>query len=176
MAKGFLAGILTAMAAALLGAYLFVTRGWMPANADANPPALERWMARACLRATLGREAPSTPNPLALNDENLVAGIKLYAANCAVCHGTSDGNPSNIAKGLYQHAPQFARHGVTDDPEGKIYWFVKHGVRLTGMPSYSGSLTDQQLWQLTLFLKHMDGLTPGAARVWEALPGASSRP
>ncbi len=170
MAKGFLYGVLTIILAGLVGGFLFVTRGWMPANADAAPPMLEKWMARSSLRATLQREALQMPNPAAFNDENLIAGIKLYAVNCAVCHGASDGKASNIAQGLYQHAPQLAKHGVTDDPEGKIYWFVKHGVRLTGMPAYTSTLTDQQIWQVVLFLKHMDGLTAEANKVWKAVP------
>ena len=174
MAKGFLYGVLFSVLALLVGAFLFVTRGWMPANADAAPPALEKWMARSSLRATIQRDAPQTPNPAAFNDENLLAGIKLYAANCAACHGAADGAPSNIAQGLYQHAPQLAKHGVTDDPEGKIYWFVKHGVRLTGMPAYTDRLSDQQIWQVVLFLKHMDGLTAEANKAWKAIPSQAS--
>jgi mono/diheme cytochrome c family protein len=175
MTKGFLVGILVSIATFFLGAFLFVTRGWIPANADTPPPALEKWMARASLRASLQREAPQTPNPVAFNDENLIAGVKLYALNCAVCHGASDGKASNIALGLYQHAPQLATHDVTDDPEGKIYWFVKHGVRLTGMPAFSGTLTDQQIWQTVLFLKHMNGLTREAQKAWKVLPSSSVR-
>jgi mono/diheme cytochrome c family protein len=175
MAKGFFYGVLTMVVALSVGAVIFVTRGWMPANADATPPALEKWMARASLRAALQREAPQAPNPVPFNDENLVAGIKIYSANCAVCHGASDGTPSNIALGLYQHAPQLAQHGVTDDPEGKIYWFVKHGVRLTGMPAYTDRLTDQQIWQVVLFLKHMDGLTAEANKTWRAVPSQATR-
>jgi len=174
VAKGFLFGILVSVLTIFIGGYLFITKGWMPANADAPPPALEKWMAHSSLRATLQREAPGTPNPKAFNDENLIAGVKLYAVNCLICHGAADGKASNIAKGLYQHAPQFAQDGVTDDPEGKIYWFVKHGVRLTGMPSYNGSLTEDQIWQVVLFLKHMDGLTPKAEKAWKALPGSAS--
>jgi hypothetical protein len=37
---------------------------------------------------------------------------------------------------------------------------------LTGMPSWNGSLTDEQIWTLTLFLKHMDKLPPGAQSEW----------
>jgi len=175
VAKGFLYGILLSILTVLIGGFIFITKGWMPANADAPPPALEKWMARSSLRATLQREAPTTPNPEAFNDENLIAGIHLYTVNCLVCHGASDGIPSNVAKGLYQHAPQLAQHGVTDDPEGKIYWFVKHGVRLTGMPSYNGSLSDQQIWQVVSFLKHMDALTAEANKVWKAVPSVASR-
>jgi thiosulfate dehydrogenase len=35
------------------------------------------------------------------------------------------------------------------------------------MPSWKGSLTDQQIWTLALFLKHMDKLPAAAQRAWE---------
>lgn len=174
MIKGFALGIAAALAGGLLAAYLFVASGRMPANADAKPPALEKWAARKSLHATIAREAPKTPNPVALGDANLVAGVKLYAGNCLVCHGASDGAASNIAKGLYQHAPQLAKHGVTDDEDGEIYWKIDHGIRMTGMPSYRASLSETQMWQLTLFLKHMDELTPGALKAWKALPSQAA--
>lgn len=173
MGKGILVGVLITLAVILVGAYGFIKLGCMPANADAKPPAIERWMAHASLHAAIKREAPQTPNPMALNDANLLSGIKLYAQNCAVCHGASDAKASNIARGLYQHAPQLADDGVEDDPDGKIYWKIKHGIRLTGMPAFSPTLSEEQIWQLTLFLKHMDALPPAAAKAWKALPSAA---
>ena len=170
MIKGFAAGVAATVVLGLLGAYLFVSMGCMPANADAKPPALEKWAARKSLKATIDREAPKTPNPVALDDENLKACVKLYAANCIACHGAADGAASNIAKGLYQRAPQLGKHGVTDDEEGETYWKIYHGIRMTGMPSYRGTLSERQMWTITLFLKHMDELTPGAEKAWKALP------
>ena len=170
MLKGFIAGVVASLLAAGLGAYVFIVAGGMPANADAPPPRLEKWAARTSLHATIERESPKGPNPAALNDENLLAGLKLYAAHCAVCHGAADGRPSAIAQGLYQRAPQLAKHGVEDDPDGETYWKVRHGIRMTGMPSFSKTLTEQELWQVTLFLKHMDSLTPEAEKAWKALP------
>lgn len=175
MVKGIWIGVVLTIAVILAGGYLFVAFGCMPANADGKPPALEKWMARKSLRATLQREAPQTPNPVALTGANLVSGIRLYSAHCAVCHGAVDGRASAIAVGLYQHAPQLAKDGVEDDPDGIIYWKVKHGIRLTGMPAFSGTLSEQQIWQLTLFLKHMDALPPDAAKAWKAVPSAASR-
>ncbi|MDE2290640.1 MAG: hypothetical protein KGL53_01050 [Elusimicrobia bacterium] len=124
MAKGFLTGVAVTVAALIVGAYLFVILGLMPANADGRPPALERWAARHSLRATINRQAPKGDNPQAVNDENLLAGVEIYAHDCAVCHGAADGKPSAIATGLYQHAPQLAKHDVTDDPAGRTYWKV----------------------------------------------------
>jgi mono/diheme cytochrome c family protein len=173
--KVFLSGAIFTLILLLVGGYAFISLGLMPANADGKPPVLEKWMARKSLRATLQKEAPQGPVPVQLTDANLKEGIQLYAQNCAVCHGASDGQASNIAVGLYQHAPQLAQHGVEDDPEGKIFWFVKHGVRLTGMPAFSPTLSDEKIWKVTLFLKHMDALPPTAQKAWKAVKSAKAR-
>ncbi len=174
MIKSFFWGVLTTVLLISGGAYWFISTGMMPANADGKPPAIEKWAARKSLHATLQREAPKGANPVALTDPNLIEGIHLYAMNCAVCHGGPDAKPSNIAVGLYQPAPQLAEDGVEDDPEGMTFWKVKHGIRLTGMPGFSRTLSDDQIWKLTLFLKHMDNLTPGAKPVWMKVPSRGS--
>ena len=174
MAK-VLGGLVLALVLALAAGYAVVTRGLLPANADANPSGLETWMARSSLRATLRRDAPRQNNPVALDEANVAAGLKLYSESCLVCHGGPDGHPSPVAAGLYQKPPQFAKDGVEDDPDGKIYWFVKHGVRLTGMPSFTASMSEQQLWQVVLVLKHLDALPAAGAKAWSALPSAAPR-
>jgi len=170
MFKGILTGVALTVAAGLAGAYLFVSLGLMPANADARSPRLERWAAHKSLKAALARRAPRGDEPLAVNDDNVLAGLRLYAANCAVCHGAADGKPSNIARGLYQHPPQFGRYNVSDDPAGETYWKIVHGIRLTGMPAYRETLADTQIWQLTAFLAHMDKLSPKADTAWKSIP------
>ncbi len=174
MIKGIFTGVILSAVLTAAGAYLFVVFGGMPANADSNPSSLETWAARKSLRASIGREAPTGPNLVALSDGNLMEGLKLYEKNCMVCHGASDGRASNIAVGLYQEAPQLAKDGVEDDPDGKIFWKVKHGIRLTGMPSFSKTLTDPQIWKMTLFLKHLDSLSPAVKTIWEKAPSVGS--
>ncbi|MDP9018466.1 MAG: c-type cytochrome, partial [Candidatus Eremiobacteraeota bacterium] len=173
MKNRFLPGLLVGMALMvvllLAGAYLGIKSGAMPANADAKPSNLERWAARTSLRVTVNRDAPKQANPVSLSDENLIAGIKLYKENCSVCHGTSAAEPSAIAQGLYQRAPQLAKDGVEDDSDGVNFWKITHGIRLTGMPAFSKTLTDEQRWQIALLLKHMDTLTPRAEKAWRAI-------
>jgi thiosulfate dehydrogenase len=155
MVRWFVAGFAAAVAVALVGGFLVLRSGLIPANADAQPGRLETWAAQTSLQATLDREAPKDPNPVAMTDENLVAGVELYGRHCAICHGTAkgDASASPVAKGLYPQPPQLATDGVEDDPEGVSFWKITHGIRWTGMPSWKGSLTDQQIWTLALFLK-----------------------
>ena len=95
-----------------------------------------------------------------------------------MCHGSAKGDvaASPIAKGLYQKPPQFATEGVEDDPEGVSFWKIKHGIRLTGMPSFKDALNDNEIWTLALFLKQMDRLPPAVQQAqWQQVenwPGA----
>jgi thiosulfate dehydrogenase len=167
--RGFIAGVVAVIVVGLIGGYGLLQSGMIPANADARPGGLETWAASTSLNATLRSAAPKTPNPVPLTDANLVEGVKLYGQHCALCHGTAEGNASAspVAKGLYPAPPQLATEGVEDDPEGASYWRIKHGVRLTGMPSWGAALTDRQIWTLALFLKHMDKLPPAPQAAWK---------
>lgn len=168
MVRGFIAGIVVAILVALIGGYLVLQSGLIPANADGKPGGLELWAAGTSLDATLRNQAPKQANPVALTDANLAEGVALYGQHCAICHGTAAGasSASPLAKGLYPAPPQLADEGVEDDPEGVTYWKVKHGIRLTGMPAWGPTLNDRQIWTLALFLKHMDKLPPAAKQAW----------
>jgi thiosulfate dehydrogenase len=146
-----------------------VISGTIPAAANGIALPLEEWAAQTSLRATLNKNAPKGPNPVALTDENLITGIGLYGEHCAICHGTAkgDASASPVAKGEYPAPPQLAADGVEDDPEGWTYWKLDNGIRWSGMPAWKGTLTSQQMWTLSLFLAHMDKLPPAAQQAWE---------
>lgn len=167
--RGFLVGVVATIVVILIAGYIVLRSGLVPANADAKPGGFELWAAGTSLDATLQKDAPKGRNPVALTDANLVLGANLYGQHCALCHGTAAGDDaaSAIAKGLYPSPPQFAAEGVEDDPEGVTYWKIKHGIRLTGMPSWKSALSDRQIWTIALFLKHMDKLSPGAQAAWQ---------
>jgi thiosulfate dehydrogenase len=171
MRKEFLLGVLATIVVGLLCGYLILRTGLVPANADAKAGSIEKWAARMSLRATLRRDAPKGPNPVALTDANLISGIDLYGKHCAICHGTAkgDASASPIAKGVYPTAPQLATDGVEDDSEGVSFWKIEHGIRWTAMPSWKGTLTESQMWTIALFLKHMDKLPPSAEQAWQAV-------
>jgi mono/diheme cytochrome c family protein len=169
MLRGILIGIVLSLVVLALGGYVAVTAGLIPANADARPGKIETWAAKTALRVAIARETTGVTSPIQPTTENLVAGVKLYAGNCAVCHGVASGPGTNIARGFYQFAPQFGRHGVTDDPVEETYWKITHGIRLTPMPAYSMTLDDTARWQVALFLKNQDRLPPAVEKTWKAM-------
>lgn len=168
MAKGFVLGIIVALAGAIAGGYIFVKVGALPAGQDSKPGKLEMWAAKTSLAATIDRETKGLTSPLQPTESTLTAGARLYVAHCQVCHGGSDANASSIAKGLTPDPPQLAKDGVEDDPESATYWKIAHGIRFTGMPGFRETLSEPEMWQIALFVKHMDSLPPGSRAAWAA--------
>jgi thiosulfate dehydrogenase len=165
--KMLAAGAVLVVAVEILIAYVAIRSGAIPANADARPSKIEAWIARSSLHAALRRGAPKGDNPVPPSGDNLLAGMKLYVANCAVCHGAADGAATNVAHGMYQRPPQLASDGVEDDPAGVTYWKIYHGIRFTAMPSFASTLSEKEIWQLTAFLANMDRLPAGVDSQWK---------
>ena len=172
----FLGGIIFTLIVLAGVGYFAIISGMVPANADSKPSALETWIAQAALHAAIERDTKGLSNPIQPSDENLITGVHLYAANCAICHGASDAKPSNLAQGFYIEAPQLAKDGVEDDPEAVSFWIVKHGIRFTAMPSFTTTLQDEEIWKIAMFLRQMDKLLPAVDAEWKRVPGVAATP
>jgi mono/diheme cytochrome c family protein len=156
--KPFLAGLILGLLVIPVGAYLYFTGGHAPvATADQSMP-FEKWLAHQALHARISKEAPQTV-PMEATEANLAAGAHVYQQQCVVCHGLPRDKMTAIATGMFPRPPQlFNGEDVTDDPPGVTYWKVANGIRLTGMPAFRNSLTEEQLWQVSLFLAKADQL------------------
>ncbi len=156
--KAFVFGLLVGVLLLGGGVYYYFTSGMAPAAANDPPLPYERRMASRSLDAHI-EKANVPPSPLQTNEDNLLAGAKVYKEQCAVCHGLPNQPPPAVADNMYPHATlMFKDKGVTDDPPSVSYWKAANGIRLTGMPSFKGALTDTQLWQVALLVAHANEL------------------
>jgi thiosulfate dehydrogenase len=157
--KNYYVGVIGGILLPFIGGYFFLILGGMPVATKGPPLPLERFVARAAIHAAMKGQG-DTPSPVNDDEVNLIAGARVYAKNCAVCHGFISSQPSTIAKGLFPKPPQLfdPEQGVTDDPIGESFWKIKNGIRLTGMPGFVDNLTDTEMWQVSQVLVHSDKL------------------
>ncbi len=94
------------------------------------------------------RNAPASAaemkNPYQGNAAAAATGKKLYAQNCAQCHGAK-------LQGMGP-APALDRATVRQAKSGEVFWFISTGKLESGMPSWSG-LPKAQRWQIVTFLQ-----------------------
>jgi mono/diheme cytochrome c family protein len=150
----------------------FALLGFFPTAANVEPPRLERHLAMSAVDASADRHAPRISNPLTPTDANLEDGMKLYTMNCALCHGGLDRKPSALGASFYPPPPNLVSD-PPDDPEWRIYYTVRTGIRYTGMPAWDKSLTEQEMWKVTTFLSHMDKLPPAVQDYWKTSFGVA---
>ena len=165
MGKFFL-GVIVTLLVLILAVLGFTMLGFFPTNANVDPPHMERSMAMRCLDASMDRHAPRVTNPLTPIDQNLIDGMKLYTMNCALCHGGLDRKPSTLANSMYPPPPNLISD-PPDDPEWHIFYAIRTGVRYTGMPAWDKTLSEQDIWKLTMLLSHLDKLPPTVQEFWK---------
>ena len=94
-----------------------------------------------------------------LEDPHLLAeGAEHYAAMCTGCHLAPGTRDSQLRAGLYPQPPNLAEAGI-DDP-GEAFWIIKHGIKLTAMPAWGRTHSDDAIWALVAFVKKLPQLTP----------------
>jgi mono/diheme cytochrome c family protein len=160
---GFVAGVLVV----LLAGFCYVRFGFVDPRADIPVNWLESKVAMPSLDAAVDRHAPEARNPLLHSDANLIAGMNVYEKNCASCHGDISRPRGMFANALYPRAPQFVED-APDMPANQNFYIIQHGIRLSGMPAWKQALSEQEIWQVTTFLSHMDNLPPQISAAWKS--------
>ena len=101
----------------------------------------------AGIEAPPGLDTPAT----------IVIGVGHFAAHCAVCHGAPGVPKGDIAKGLNPQPPDLAR-ASTHYTAPELFWILKHGIKMTGMPAWSDH-GDAELWATSAFLQKLPGMS-----------------
>lgn len=163
--KTFILGLVIGVVLFPLLVYAYFATGSAPVATSAAPMPFEAMLAHKALDEKVEKEMPKSV-PVPATEPNYVAGAQVYKENCAVCHGLPLDSPTPIAKGMFPKPPQLFRgKGVTDDEPGETYWKVTNGIRLSGMPGFSQSLSETQIWQVSLLLANADKLPDAAKQV-----------
>jgi len=156
--KPFLLGFVAAIGLLIVAGLAYVKLGLAPVATAAAPLPFEKTITNMALDARVGKEAPKS-SPVAASPATFAAGARIYRENCAVCHGLPGQQQTAISKGEFPKPPQLLQgKGVTDDPVGETYWKVANGIRLTGMPGFTGSLSEEEMWQVSQLLASADKL------------------
>ena len=171
----FVGGLVLGLVLVPLFGFIYFVSGSAPVAVTDSDMPFESYFAHKALNARIKKEMPKNV-PVPATEPNYVAGADLYKQNCAVCHGVPLSPKTAIAAGMYPHPPVLLEgKGVTDDEAGETYWKIFNGIRLTGMPGFSKSLTETQMWQIALLLANADKL-PSAAKTVLVTPAAAPAP
>ncbi|HVL55524.1 MAG TPA: c-type cytochrome [Burkholderiaceae bacterium] len=151
----FAAAALLALAAAAAAIHW----GWY--NVAATEPHLQptRWLLDVAMRRSVHARIDRIVVP-ALDDAQMIErGLALYRRHCLSCHGAPGVAPAPFALGM-RPLPANLAYTARHWRPAEIYWVVRHGVRMTGMPAWQFRMSDADLWATVAFVRRLPMLSP----------------
>jgi mono/diheme cytochrome c family protein len=91
--------------------------------------------------------------------ESADAGLGVYREHCVQCHGAPGVSQKPFALGL-NPPPANLVYTARKWSARELFWVVKHGIRMTGMPAWGYRLSDQEIWGVVAFMQRMPQLSP----------------
>jgi len=150
-------GIAGAVIGVLAGAFIYA--GIYDIGADAPHTKLVYWTIENLRDRSIAVRARGISVPATLDDKtNIAKGAGLYAEMCSGCHLAPGMEKTEISQGLYPPAPELsARLGHSAAEE---FWMIKHGVKMTAMPAWGRTHSDDLIWDMVGFVRKLPSLSP----------------
>ena len=149
-------------------------------SARDNPTEIEKVIARRLRYLSIPRARARIRNPVLLTPGVLERARAHFADHCALCHGNDGRGKTAIGQNLYPKPPDMTLQDTQGLPDGALFYIIKNGVRLTGMPAWGDNTPedDRESWELVHFIRHlprlsgkelaqMDELNPRSQQEWE---------
>ncbi|WP_390905435.1 c-type cytochrome [Occallatibacter riparius] len=156
--KAVLIPVLSLAAVALVGASLAAS---FDLSAVPEPGRVETTVANEAKNFLVHREARrSSIKEPSLTQSDLDNAQNVFGSECATCHGNDGRTPTDIGRGLYPRAPDLGNDEVQHWSDPEMFWIIRNGLRLTGMPAFGKQLTDQETWSLVRYLRTLRTSTP----------------
>lgn len=158
-AMKFVLGFATALLTVAAVGFLVVWSGVVSVSAVGEGGAIDRILGYASARS-IARHAGSMTNPFANDPAAMRAGLAHYKDNCLPCHAASGIDRSEFARGLNPPPPRLAAPSIRAASDGELFWVISNGIRSTGMPAFSPTHSEEEIWKIVAFVRHLPELTP----------------
>jgi mono/diheme cytochrome c family protein len=127
------------------------------------------WVLSRVRAASIERRAPLA-SPVTIDDPALIkAGARAFATRgCVTCHGAPGADWAKFSEGIQPEAADLNEIAKTRSV-GEIFWVVKNGINMTGMPSFARvKVDDSEIWTIAAFVKKLPAISPEDYKTWSS--------
>lgn len=147
-------GAVVAGAALAVGGLGVAATGIVPIKASSGHWAITEWFlqfskVRSIRTHSLGIDAPPLDDPALV-----LRGAGHYDLGCRPCHGGPDGGTPQLARFMLPSPPDLRSVAPTRRTR-ELFYVVKHGIKLTGMPAWTAQTRDDEVWAVVAFLSRL---------------------
>jgi cytochrome c553 len=162
-----LIGLLALIVAVVAAVYFF--GGFYSVAATQAEPAPVAWALAKVRQASINKHATERPTASLDDAATVRSGARAFAVRgCTNCHGGPGVEWAKFAEGLRPDPPDLKEIVNAREP-GQLFWVIKNGINMTGMPSFGAiEVPDQEIWTIVAFLKKLPSVSDADFKEWSA--------
>src|SRR6202041_118660 len=135
-----------------------------------KPSVIEASLATSMRELAIPSRYKALKNPVEVTQGNFQEAMAHWADHCAVCHANNGSGDTMFGKTLYPRPPDMRQEDTQQMSDGELYYTIKNGVRLSGMPAFGTyGDDDQDSWKLVAFIRHLPSLSENEGMEMEKL-------
>jgi mono/diheme cytochrome c family protein len=157
--KGVVTGVVGLLVVAAALAVTLVYTGAYNIAATEEHLSVTRWAFATTFSNSIERRSGDVVAPQRFTSAMVTAGAGKYGGTCVHCHAAPGVERGDWVDGMRPQPPHLAEVAEHWAPE-ELFWLVKHGAKMTGMPAFGPSHDDETLWNIVAFVRELPAMTP----------------
>jgi len=149
-------GVLVLLSAIIAAATSLFTLSALP-----EPGRTETFVATRAKHFLVRRSSREIIPPTAAAQEaSAKEGERLFGTECVACHGNSGHNPTDAGRWMYPRAADLTSRDSQSYSDQELFWIIKNGIRLSGMPAFGKVESDDHIWDLVFYVRALPKVQP----------------
>jgi cytochrome c553 len=83
-----------------------------------------------------------------------------FGTECGACHGNSGHSPTDAGRWMYPRAADLTSRDAQSYSDQELFWIIKNGIRLSGMPAFGKVESDDHIWDLVFYVRALPKVHP----------------
>ncbi|HEY6048265.1 MAG TPA: cytochrome c [Sphingomicrobium sp.] len=150
-----------------LGAVAYVKSGLFNVAATKRHSTLTWWATHETMIHSVRHYAAGISAPAQFTPQQVLTGFCAYQTHCVACHGAAGVPREQWASG-FEPSPPYLLDVTNIWNRAQLFWLVKNGIKMTGMPAWGESMSDPEIWDVVAFIEASRQLPPQTYVQWAA--------
>ncbi len=153
------------VALGVIAGCIIIFTGAYNVAATASEGYFTRWVMSTTMEHSVKRQSSKIDVPNLQDSALIRLGFEHYNEMCVTCHGSPLGGRSEAGLGLNPPAPDLSV-AVKDWSPAELYWIIKNGIKMTGMPGFGPTHDEHELWAMVAFVRNLPDMSPDRYRAY----------
>jgi mono/diheme cytochrome c family protein len=154
----YLLGVLLTITSLITIFLIFICSGWYNVSAMNEESGIMKWIFNTTKNNSIDSRLDDISVPDLKDSSMIKEGFEHYNEMCAGCHGSPRTGQTEFSKNLNPSAPYLVDGLKEADPK-ELFWITKNGIRMTGMPAWGKTHSDEKIWAIVAFMKTLPDMS-----------------